>query len=61
MLWSNQVPNAPACRVECFTRGPNGDCEIVQLGREGSYARKWDVVEAVIDFVGKDYDVVLDA
>lgn len=59
VLRSDQVAHTPAGGIECLANRTNGQREICNLGGEGGYSRKWDVVKSIVDLVGEDYDRVL--
>ena len=52
---------SPAGGVKVLARGADGESELLDLGREGRDAREGDVEEPVVDFIGEDDDLVLDA
>lgn len=53
--------DAPAGGVKVLAGGTDSECDFFYLGGEGGDAGEGDVVEAVVDFVGEDDDLVLDA
>lgn len=53
--------DAPARSVKVLARGPNGERELLELGRERRDARERLVVQAVVDLVGQNEDLLLDA
>lgn len=61
MLWSNEVPDAPAGGVEGFASRADGKGALVELWRHGTDSGEWDVEQTVVDFVGEDDKIVLHA
>lgn len=61
VLGANQVPDTPPGGVEGLARGADGERALVQLGRHCGDAGEGDVEEAVVDLIGEDDEVVLDA
>lgn len=61
MLWSDQVADSPTGGVEELARAADGESQLCDLGTQRRDARERHVVQAVVDFVGEDEDVVLDA
>ena len=51
--------DAPARSVKVLTRGPDGERELLKLRRKRRDARERLVVQAVIDLVGEDEDLLL--
>ena len=58
---AEQPPHAPAGRVEILAGGAHRDGQPLDLGGQRRHPRKGDVVEPVVDFVGQDNDLMLDA
>src|SRR6187551_1130363 len=53
--------DAPAGGVKVLAGRTDGEGDLLHLGGQSSDAGEGDVVEAVVDFVGEDDDLVLDA
>jgi len=53
--------DAPAGGVKVLAGGTDGEGDLFYLGGQSSDAGEGDVVEAVVDFVGEDDDLVFDA
>lgn len=60
MRLSNQPAHPPARAVKVLARRADSDGEVLDLGGDGGDARERLVVEAVVDLVREDDDVVLD-
>lgn len=58
---AHEPAHAPAGGVEVLARRADGDGEVGKLGGQRGDAGEGDVVEAIVDLVGQDDDVVLDA
>ena len=58
---ADEPADAPACCVEVFACGADGEGQGSDFGGESGDAGEGDVVKAVVDFVGEDENVVLDA
>ena len=61
VLGAHEPADAPAGGVEVLAGGADGDGEALDLGRERGDAGKGHVVQAVVDLVRQDDDLVLDA
>lgn len=61
MLGTDEVSYSPASGVEGLAGRADGESALVELRRQGSDSGERDVVEAVVDFVGEDDQVVLHA
>lgn len=61
VLGPNQPPDAPARGVEVLARRADGQGQPGDVRRQRGDAGEGDVVEAVVDLVGEDDDVVFDA
>ncbi|KAB8345847.1 hypothetical protein FH972_022902 [Carpinus fangiana] len=61
VLGADEPADAPAGAVEVLAAGADGEGEGGNLGRQGGDAGEGAVVEAVVDLVAEDEDVVLDA
>ena len=57
--WTDQPTYSPSCSVEIFACRTHGKSESLDLRRQRGNAGKGDVIQAVVDFVGKDYNIVL--
>lgn len=57
----DEVADAPAGGEEVFAHASDGEGAVGEGGGEGGDAGEGDVVEAVVDFIGEDEDVVLEA
>lgn len=55
------LTDAPAGGVEVLAGGPDGEGQALNLGGQGGDPGEGDVEEAVVDLVGQDDDLVLDA
>lgn len=60
MLGADQEANTPTRGIECLSGGTNGQCTLVQFGRQGGNAGERGVVETVIHLVRQDDQIVLD-
>lgn len=58
---TDEVADSPAGAVEVLARGADGEGAGGEGGREGCDAGERGIGKAVVDFVGKDQDVVFDA
>lgn len=61
VLGADEVSYSPASGVKGLACRADGESALVELGRQGSDSGERNVVEAVVDFVGKDDQVVLHA
>lgn len=61
VLRTNQVAHSPPRCVEQLARGADRQGQFGDLRRQCSDASEWHIVECIIDFIGEDDDVVLDA
>ena len=61
MRWSYKVSNSPASSIECLSNGAYSQGTVVKFRRECGDAREWDVVEAFVDLIRENNDVVLDS
>lgn len=59
MLGSNQVSDTPAGCIKCLTGGSHGQSALVELWRQGRDSSEGNVIETVVDFVGKNDKVML--
>lgn len=58
---AHEPADTPSGSVEVLARGADGDGEALNLGGERGDSRKGNVVQAVVDLVGENDDLVLDA
>lgn len=52
--------NPPAGQEEGFAGGSHGEGELCDLGAQRCHASEGNITHVLVDFVGDDYDVVLD-
>jgi hypothetical protein len=55
------LTNTPACGIKILPRRPNSQGNLLNLGREGGNARERHVEQAVVDLIGQDDNLVLEA
>jgi hypothetical protein len=60
MLRSDQIAHTPASGVEGLTSRAHSEGAFIQLGGQGGNPRKRNIEQAVINFIRKDNQVVLD-
>ena len=59
--WSDQPTHAPSCSIKVLPRRANGEGERCDFGVERCHACKGDVVQTVVDFVGENENLMLNA
>jgi hypothetical protein len=59
MVGSNEVADTPASSVEGLSGGANCERSLVKLWFDGGNSSKRNIVEAVVDFIREDDEVVL--